>query len=285
MIIRINSWVFLFSKFTSEALLFEILIILFLICSYTAFWVLKKRRYGSIDTAIPSGPIKSYLNELIMNAEQLRLQLFGLLASNDPSTNQLYRLVGLNSLGTGADQAKISDLELKLAEQAKSLQALGSEKANLEKELAQAQSALNAANASGQAGSSSGDSATITKLQQKVTELEEKLAEYNVIEDDLANLKRLQQENILLKNTLTAKGIPLPTPGSTAPMPSMASITPSPAQTPAPAEAAAASPAAEASAAPASGGTAPNEPPAPDKKEDENTEADLVAEFEKMLKT
>src|SRR5690242_8043543 len=76
-----HSWVYLFSQFTTEAMLFEALGILFLCCVYAAFWILKKRRFGVVDVSIPAGPVKTYLNELVNNAEQLRLQLFGLLSS------------------------------------------------------------------------------------------------------------------------------------------------------------------------------------------------------------
>lgn len=60
------------------------------------------------------------------------------------------------------------------------------------------------------------DAGDMTKLQQRITELEEKLAEYSVIEDDLANLKRLQQENLQLKATLQGKGVAIPPPSAEA---------------------------------------------------------------------
>jgi hypothetical protein len=187
-----TSWVYIFSKFTPEALLFEALIICLLLCVYTAFWVLKKRRYGSVETNLPSGPVKSYLNELISNAEHIRLQLFGLLSSPE------YSRGSQSIFGGGPDPEtvkKLAQLEIKLAEQSKSLELATEEKSRLEKELAGSGGSSGGAPLTGDAG-----------LQKRVQELEGRLAEYSVIEDDLANLKRLQQENAQLKAQLAGKG-------------------------------------------------------------------------------
>lgn len=301
-----TSWVYIFSKFTPEALLFEALAILLLICGYTAFWILRKRRFGVIDQSMPSGPIKSYLNELIGNAEQLRLQLFGLLASSDHSASQLYRLAGPTSAPNPGNPAppsdpeiakKLSTLETKVLEQLKALEAMAADKSRLERDLAEAMRGV----APAAAGSASNEenSGLTAKLQQKIQDLEGKLSEYSVIEDDLANLKRLQQENTLLKTTLTAKGIPIPLSGSPV-LPSTAIPTQPPAATPKeaslpPPESAAdvfagltgpvedSLTAATATSAPPSEATDPPSPSSPVKNENEKAEADLVAEFEKML--
>lgn len=195
-----NSWVYIFSKFTSEALLFESLFIFILCCSYAAFWVLRKRRYGSIDTTIPSGPVKAYLNELIGAAEQLRLQLFGLLSSSGANSNA-YRIIGLGDAAPDPEiTKKLTELEARTIDQAKALGVLAEEKSRLEKELTEvkANSLANAASAKNQVEGTK-------ELQAKVNELESKLTEYSVIEDDLANLKRLQQENEQLKALLNSK--------------------------------------------------------------------------------
>src|SRR6185437_13812316 len=93
-----SPWVYLFSKFTSEALLFEALIIFTLIALYSAFWLLRKRKYGVVETQVPASVVKYYLNELIVDAEQLRAQLFGLLSGGGISATPLANL----TLGTGA---------------------------------------------------------------------------------------------------------------------------------------------------------------------------------------
>jgi hypothetical protein len=293
-----TSWIYLLSQFTPEALLFEASIIFLLCCGYTAFWILRKRRYGVVDKALPSGPVRTYLNELITHAEQLRLQLFGLLASTDsPPVQKAPAPISTTPVNPSDPELakKFAALEGQMAEQSKQLEKVSAEKSKLEKDLSEAKTAAASAIANA-GGGSSGDEA---KLQQKIQELESKLAEYNVIEDDLANLKRLQQENTQLKATLTSKGIPIPAAGA-APLveaPAPASASAPPASSPAPAASsapatpdsfdglvapveqslkstpAAETPPAATSAAPAAG-----------KSEAEKSEADLVAEFEKMLK-
>jgi hypothetical protein len=82
----------------------------------------------------------------------------------------------------------------------------------------------------------------------KIAKLESKLAEYEVIEDDLANLKRYHQENKLLRAQLEAagKGHPVAAvaaePTHAAAAPAQATAAPTPAAAPAPAAAAAPTP-------------------------------------------
>jgi hypothetical protein len=214
-----SPWVFFFSKFSSEALLFEALVIFTLLAIYAAFFVLRKRRFGSVKTQIPAGVVKAYLNELIGDAESLRAQLFGLLYSAGVPAAELAHLrngIGAgNTTGAGAgagisagamlqatqagggDPAAVQALEAKLAVQAKQIETFLADKARVEKEL---EDAKNKGDSGG--GSNQND---LNKLQEKIGLLEGKLAEYSVIEDDLANLKRLQQENTQLKAQLGGK--------------------------------------------------------------------------------
>ena len=92
--------------------------------------------------------------------------------------------------------AHLKELEAKMNEQTKALDSLLNEKKRLEEELNQAKSA-SPAPAAQAAGSS--DSPQLT---ERVKTLEAQLAEYAVIEDDLANLKRLQKENKTLRSQL-----------------------------------------------------------------------------------
>jgi hypothetical protein len=234
---KLGSWVFIFSKFTPEALLFEAFAILCLTAAYLAFWVLRKRRMGSIEDEVPAGLVKVYLNQLIGEAEQLRAQLFGLLTGASPAAGQTAALRGITpdllasisahlpaaTPGAGSDH-KLQALEAKMNEQAKAMDAVVVEKKRIEKELADARAA----------GAKSGgtvDDGMIAKLQEKIRVLEGKLAEYAVIEDDLANLKRLQQENAQLRSALSK--------GGAAPQPAAGAA---PAATPAPVAAKAAAP-------------------------------------------
>jgi hypothetical protein len=203
-----SPWVFLFSRFSSEALLFEALVIFTLLAVYAAFFVLRKRRFGSVKTQIPAGVVKAYLNELIGDAESLRAQLFGLLYSAGVPAAELAHLRGTGSgisagamlqatQAGGGDPAAVQALEAKLAAQAKQIETFLAEKMRVEKELEEARTKGDS--------TSSQTSNEMNKLQEKIGLLEGKLAEYSVIEDDLANLKRLQQENTQLKTQLGAK--------------------------------------------------------------------------------
>ncbi|MCM2279614.1 MAG: hypothetical protein NDJ89_16185 [Oligoflexia bacterium] len=305
-----TSWVYVFSRFTAEALLFEALAIFLLCAGYAAFWILRKRRYGALEAAsnVPVGVVKGYLNELILDAEQLRAQLFGLLASSGLQIAQSplpLQGVSINVSPSASNDPealkKVALLELKMVEQAKAMESMMADKARIEQELAHAR-------AKGGSPAPAAPSGDLGKLQEKIQQLEARLAEYSVIEDDLANLKRLQQENAQLRASLGQSGMtqsakpaaPTPTAeparvavAAPAPIAAPASI---PAAEPSPLEAMGGSdaafenlvdqveqslqPAAPAAAAPAAPAPSTSAPAAGSMaKSDE----DLVAEFEKML--
>jgi hypothetical protein len=224
--------VFIFSKFTSEALLFEALAIFSLLAVYCAFFILRKRKFGSIEGQIPAGVVKAYLNELIVDAEQLRAQLFGLLSSAGVPAHEIPHRMNELQASSGAAflqgatpvGGSNAALEAKIAEQAKQIETFVAEKAKIEAELIEVKNKS--------ATTPTGDGQGEKKLQEKIGLLEGKLAEYSVIEDDLANLKRLQQENAQLKAALGNKA---PTPNVVTPPPAAAApettIDPDPAPT------------------------------------------------------
>lgn len=299
-----GSWVYIFSQFTSEALYFEILAFLGLVALYAAFWILKKRRFGVVDTDVPPGVVRVYLNELIGDAERLRHQLFGLLAREgmmDPSSARmgqldpalLQSLMALQSSGqlqaatttalpastteppaalpegtTPEIQARFDELETKLKEQSQAAEKLFAERNSIQVELQAAKA--NAGTAS--PGMNHGE---LEELKKKIKALEGRLSEYSVIEDDLANLKRLQQENQALKQALEAAG------GTAASVTAVATAAAPAATSTAPTAAPVAAAEVEAppTASPSSTAAAPAAAAAA-KNED-----DLLAEFEKMLGT
>ena len=228
-----TSWVYVFAKFTPEALLFEALLISILVASYAAFWVLHKRKFGALHSGVPTGVVKDYLNELIVDAERMRAQLFGILAGRDlpvsamnPGTDYAHTAASLNFSDDPAMAKKLLLLEAKMAEQSMAMDRLIAQKTEMEVALAAAKSAPPAT------GSTAApvNTAATAELENKIKNLESKLAEYSVIEDDLANLKRLQQENAQLRAQLNGKGTISPTAE-----PSITS-SPAPAPTPAPRE-------------------------------------------------
>lgn len=214
------SWVYLFSKFTPEALLFEGITICVLVALYTGFFVLRKRRYGVIEKDVPKPVVQGYLNQLMNDAHSLRAQLFGLLSdagvtftpqplvqgaapvvSATPSpvptvtTEQIQSAAPIIASDPEL-QKKLTELQNQLNQQVQATNTITGEKKKLEEQLAAAK-----ANA-GAGGGEGADPAELDTLKKKIAELEGRLAEYSVIEDDLANLKRLQQENAELKKQL-----------------------------------------------------------------------------------
>jgi hypothetical protein len=330
-----SSWVYIFSKFTPEALLFETFGICILAGSYAAFWILKKRRLGALGEDEQTSVVRTYMDELIAEAEAMRSQLFGMLGhgtvtaggptlshATAPATPAQAPVAS----GTPANDpmlvAKIAEMEAKMSEQTRAMQALVGDKARVEQELTQAKAQAAGAPAAG------GDNSANADLLAKIHVLEGKLAEYSVIEDDLANLKRLQQENTQLKAMLAGRSEgSAPAAADPAPAPAAAPAAAAPAAPAAAAsapeaQAAAPTPAPAAAAAPAAQAPAPAAEAAPAAPEDnikapasadavfeglvdqveqslqneaapgaapattnDKSDADLVAEFEKMLNT
>jgi hypothetical protein len=209
------SWVYVFSKFTPEALLFEALAICVLVCAYTAFWILRKHKFGSASEAIPASLVRNALDQLMGDAETLRTQLFGILGGaspggahrsfESPSLSDVAQRSSSTAIGGDPElQKKMAALEARMSEQAQVLERIQQEKVKLEQDLAQAKTG---------GGGGSADS----KLKDKVEALEARLAEYSVIEDDLANLKRLQQENAQLKASVANRAAVAPSPSAATP--------------------------------------------------------------------
>ncbi|MBS1961511.1 MAG: hypothetical protein JST04_04805 [Bdellovibrionales bacterium] len=233
-----DAWVYLFSKFTHEALLFESLAIFLGLFGYAVFYLIRKRKYGVAGKEVPSNVMKAYLAQLVGDAEEIRTQLFGLLGKGEASARLMANLqfqadlptTGAPAPGAGATLAgapvtttqlvqdpklaeKLKELEKKLADQAGALDSVLNEKMKLEEELANAKS-----RSTGDDGKSP-DKAGPDRagpLQERVKQLEAQLAEYAIIEDDLANLKRLQKENKTLKQQLADAGAS-PAPAAAAP--------------------------------------------------------------------
>mgnify|MGYP001593451703 CR=1 FL=1 len=211
-----SPWVYLFSKFTSEALLFEGAALFLLVAGYTGLWVLRRHRLGDEEITIKAGVVRNYLGVLVADAEAMRRQLFAILQGEGlPAPHDLTAIgAGPSLAGIGAGPSltsslaglstsdpalkqKLAQIESQMQAQAVALNGITVEKTRLEKE-------LQAAKAGGGGG---GDAGGDNKgLQDRIAELEARLAEYSVIEDDLANLKRLQQENAQLKAQLSKAG-------------------------------------------------------------------------------
>ena len=211
------SFIYIYSKFTEEFLLLTAAGIFFFLALYCYHWVVKKRRLGAARDQIPAGMVKVYLNQLINEAQFVRTQLFGLLgAEAGASAENLARFQMTAAPAAGAPASttsfsssdsspipsdlleRLKALEAQLADKESMVVNINVEKTRLAEEvtnLKQNQDSLQQA-----AGAGNPD------LSAKVKALEERLEEYALFEDDLANLKRLQQENASLKKRLDQMG-------------------------------------------------------------------------------
>lgn len=318
-----GAWITLFSKFSSEFLLFEALSIFVLAGALSVMLILRRKRFPESTVVVPAQVFRDSLNQLIGEAETLKSQLFGggggvptktrpaasappqasAVQTPAPTAGQAAGLVAsvanasqaaaapTPSGDSSALQTQLSNLEQRVSAQTQQIATLNQEKQTLTDELSKLKNDPNAAKNT--AANANPDS----ELLKKIRVLEEKLEEYSVIEDDLANLKRLQQENAQLKAKLgvgateavaapatsaTAAGAPAPAP-EPVPPPAQAS-TPEPAPAPV---AAAPTPTAPAGASP----TPDAKPPAAAQGSTTaetaatlpNNDNDLLAEFEKIL--
>lgn len=298
-------------------------------------WYYNRKKYQELAHQIPAGVVKNYLDSIIQNSTALKSSLFrggGLDVDNVPSVMPVSQLQGGgdNSEIINQKNAEIAALQAQLAEKGGQVSELEARLKETEEKLANAGSAaapstgdgdaelkkriaeleeqlkakdaeLEAAKSAAPAPAAGGGDEELQKQLDAVTkerdELKERLQEYEIIEDDLANLKKLQQENAELKKALEGGGgaapAAAPEPAAeAAPEPAaaepeapaapepVAEAAPEPAA-PEPVAEAAPEPAAEepAAAAPEEGG---DNPEIGGDGEGKSAE-DLLSEFEKML--
>jgi hypothetical protein len=205
-----SSFIYIYSKFTEELLLLGAAGIFSLLSVYCYHWVIRKRRLGAARSEIPSTVVKAYLSQLIHEAQFVRTQLFGIAQANSTFEGE----AAPHPTGTGHSlpdfPAGISDdlserlraLQSQLAEKESLVININVEKTKLLEELENLRQNQNAVR-SAAANTSSGNT---EDLMKKIKTLEDRLEEYSLFEEDLANLKRLQQENTSLKKRIEEIG-------------------------------------------------------------------------------
>jgi hypothetical protein len=239
------------TKFTDETITVFSMLLFFTMAVILIYWFYNRKKFHQLTHEIPASVVKNYLDSIIQNSTALKSSLFrggGLDIGNGiPSVVPVGDLPSsMNiSVGSGSEEAnqknaeiasltlKLNDRNKQVAEFEKRIQELssgsgkgGAESESLKKELAALQSQLAEARASG------GGDANLQRDLQAITgernDLRERLKEYEIIEEDLANLKRLQQENDQLKAELAAlkRGAPAPAAAPVAPAPKAAEPAP-----------------------------------------------------------
>ncbi len=322
MVIQKNPWrddleaiINYLDKYTTQIFVLQLgmLVILMAIILYVYFY--NRKKYHKLKHQIPAAVVKNYLDSIIQNSSSLKSSLFrggGLDVDpgSIPSVMPLDQLSGstpvsLDTTASGGDEAlraEVARLQGQLAEkqnivndlEAKNRDLEGTVKAKqerieeLEKLLAEAQAAAAAA---GEAGGGEADpeiQANLEAITAERDQLKEDLSQYDIIEDDLADLKRLKQENEQLKTSLEASGGSVPEVAPEAEPEAAAEQEPDPSPEPtAEIEAATAEageePAEAEEAEPVEAAAATEEEVTNDDEGDDKSPEDLLSEFEKML--
>ena len=216
-------------KYTNQLLFLQVGFLIIIGALLLWMWFYNRRKYHQFKHQIPASVVKSYLDSIIQNSISLKSSLFrggglDLDPNAVPSVMPVNQLEGIGATLTGvapagADGAELNSLRAQIAQ----LQSQLLDKNNIVTQLEKNKTELEGLNSAKQeriielekllaeakanAGNGDGDSsAELAAITQERDQLKETLQQYEVIEDDLANLKRLQQENEQLKKALAAAG-------------------------------------------------------------------------------
>lgn len=203
-----------FSKFSDELLMAQTALLFFAL-SLATYWMLVRKKKRESAEWVPAALVRAYLDRVRADERDTRFKLFG-----EEYSAPLTAAPTMAAFSGGmqpqqvvmnvSDPALAKELEalrvqLTMADQRsmefdRMVNGLKAEKTSLEQRLAQAQAAAAAVPAGATAG------AADPALQKELQELRAKLQEYEVIEDDLANLKKFQKENEQLRQQIASGG-------------------------------------------------------------------------------
>lgn len=233
------------SETPDEVLMFSFSLLMLVGVGLVVYWYYNRRRLHQLSHQIPAVVVKNYLDSIIQNSSALKSSLFrggGLdIGEGIPSVVPVSELPsGSVSLHQGNGQeelnqklAEIAKLTKRLVEKENLIKELedklrdassnqsapadqAPEIARLKSEVKRLQIELSEKGDSAPSAESGGNNEELEEQLRSVTterdELKERLMEYEIIEEDLANLKRLQQENEQLRNQLASlsSGAPAP---------------------------------------------------------------------------
>ena len=219
------------TKFTDETITVFSLLCLITMTGIIIYWFYNRKKFHQLSHEIPASVVKNYLDSIIQNSNALKSSLFrggGLDIGNGiPSVVPIGELpssmnIGLGGSGEEVSQKnaeiasltqKLSDRQRQVVDLEKTIHDLTSGKGGnpeadlLKKDLAQAQAKMKEFETQlSESANKAGNGSVLQKELDVITaernEIRERLKEYAIIEEDLANLKRLQQENDQLKAEL-----------------------------------------------------------------------------------
>jgi myosin heavy subunit len=297
------------TKFTDETITIFSLLLLLTTITIIAYWLYNRKKFRELSHEIPASVVKNYLDSIIQNSNSLKSSLFrggGLeIGSGIPSVVSVGDLPSTTSLGIGSGAEEVNQKNAEISMLKQNLNDRVKQIADLEKQLSDLSSgkgldgdALKSAQAKVrelenqlQDAKKSGTAdpqiqAQLTTVSNERNELRERLKEYEIIEEDLANLKRLQQENEQLRAEIAAlkKGGAAPAPVAVTPAPVTPAAPPPAAVEEDDLEAEMAKAIAESKAAPTPPPpAASNEDEIPAMEGEQKSAEELLSEFEKML--
>lgn len=225
-------------KFGPELLVIQFGFLVILSTLFLWLWFSNRRKYHNLKHAIPANIVKTYLDSIIQNSTALKSSLFrggGTEVTGIPSVMPLTNLIGGEGLAVNGapstalleeineKKALIASLEAQLSSSQNSQREIEAKLGQSQNNLTSAESkikeleALLAAARKSDGGGDASLKTEISMITKERDEIRDRLKEFEIISDDLANLKRLQQENEQLKRSLAAQGGA--TPAAEAPAP------------------------------------------------------------------
>jgi hypothetical protein len=222
----------------SEELISAQLSAVFFVSAVAVYWLLIRKKKRESAEWVPAALVRAYLDRMQADERETRMKLFGeysaaVSSGHAPLASALAPAAAV--AGGGVDPHALKELEalrvqLSVSDQRamefdRMMNGLRAEKTALEQKLKDALTAAPSAAAPA-------DNAAATK---ELEDLRARLQEYEVIEDDLANLKKFQKENEQLRQKVEAyeKGGAAVTAVAATPA---ATVAPTPVATPAPKE-------------------------------------------------
>jgi Tfp pilus assembly protein PilO len=315
----LESLQYILNHFTDETISISFAVLILIAVTMIAYWWYNRRKFHQLQHQIPASVLKNYLDSIIANSNALKSSLFrgggleigegipSIVPSGDLPTGNVGDGASAEELARknaeiSSLKATISQKDSTIAELEKMLEAARADNGGgisdaeaklLNDEIAKLKEELAAAKAND--GGGGADAAELAAITKERDELKERLMEYEIIEEDLANLKKFQQENDELKKKIAELGgeVPAaPEPAAAAeaapapePEPAAAEAAPEPVAEPEPTpepEPVEETPSVEEIAAAEPVEAAAEEVPASDDGEQKSAE-ELLSEFEKML--
>ena len=188
------------TKFTDETITVFSTLLLITMVGIIAYWFYNRKKFHQLSHEIPASVVKNYLDSIIQNSNSLKSSLFrggGLdmgngipsvaIVANLPSSTSV--MVDSSSEEVNQKNAEIASLSLKLNDRSKQISDLEKRMRELEAE---------------KSGGDPNLQREYTLANNERNDLRERLKEYEIIEEDLANLKRFRQENDQLKAEVAA---------------------------------------------------------------------------------